>query len=243
RARALKIDETKLIYIWGGAAAMEPRDYLARDQYHHSDAQDVVLSAMQSLAHANDSTLDAWELYSCFPCVPKMTRRVLDLSDQVTPTVTGGLSLFGAPLNNYMTHAACAMVRHLRADRAHTGLLYGQGEIVTKHHGLVVGRIPPTQPLAFDYSVQPDVDRQRGSVPATAADYRGKATLETFSVVYDREAALHGTVIARTQHDNRIMARMTDRDDIGRLQDSARSPIGLRLNIVSGGDLLHARFG
>jgi acetyl-CoA C-acetyltransferase len=42
----------------------------------------------------------------------------------VQPTVTGGLTFFGAPLNTYMTHAACAMVRKLR-NGAKLGLLYG----------------------------------------------------------------------------------------------------------------------
>jgi acetyl-CoA C-acetyltransferase len=63
------------------------------------------------------------ELYSCFPCVPKMPRRVLGLAPEVVPSVTGGLTFFGAPLNNYMAHAAVAMVRRLR-EAPGLGLLY-----------------------------------------------------------------------------------------------------------------------
>src|SRR3569833_2329267 len=68
-----------------------------------------------------------------------MARRTLGLGPDVEPTVTGGLTFFGAPLNTYMTHAACAMVRRLRGG-ARLGLLYGQGGFVTKHHALVVSR-------------------------------------------------------------------------------------------------------
>ena len=89
RARAMKIDESRLIFILGGATAMEPRDYLARDQYARSDAQDVVLNALHELAQVHGSEIGATELYSCFPCVPKMTRRVLGLDADATPTVTG----------------------------------------------------------------------------------------------------------------------------------------------------------
>ena len=39
----------------------------------------------------------------------------LGLGPEVQPTVTGGLTFFGAPLNTYMTHGACAMVRKLRS--------------------------------------------------------------------------------------------------------------------------------
>ena len=91
------------------------------------------------LVGGDGKAFDAIELYSCFPCVPKMARRTLGLGADVQPTVTGGLTFFGAPLNTYMTHAACAMVRKLR-DGAKLGLLYGQGGFVTKHHALVLSR-------------------------------------------------------------------------------------------------------
>ncbi len=240
RARAMKIDDSRLIFIWDGATAMEPRDYLARDQYARSDAQDVVLNALRELAHANDSELDATELYSCFPCVPKMTRRVLGLPNDVVPTVTGGLSFFGAPLNNYMTHATCAMVRHLRDSKATTGLLYGQGEFVTKHHGVVVSRKPPRTALRPTYSVQAEVDLRRAAVPALLIEYQGEATIETHTVLYDREGApLHGVVIANTPNRERIMARVpaTDISAIAALVDGERSPIGKtgRVSLGEGG--------
>ena len=139
KARAAGIAEDRLIHVWGGASAEEPRDYLIRDQFFESHAQNAVLKAAMDLAGGDGRAFDAIELYSCFPCVPKMARRTLGLGADVQPTVTGGLTFFGAPLNTYMTHAACAMVRKLR-DGAKLGLLYGQGGFVTKHHALVLSR-------------------------------------------------------------------------------------------------------
>ena len=43
RARAAGIPDHRLVHVWGGAAADEPRDYLARDHYHHSRAMEAVL--------------------------------------------------------------------------------------------------------------------------------------------------------------------------------------------------------
>ena len=130
------------------------------------------------LAGGSGKAFDAIELYSCFPCVPKMARRTLGLGPDVQPTVTGGLTFFGAPLNTYMTHAACAMVRKLR-DGAKLGLLYGQGGFVTKHHALVLSPQAPRQTLAQDTSVQAEADRNRGrcriSSPKPAARARSKA--------------------------------------------------------------------
>jgi len=124
-ARSVGIEERRLIHVWGGASAEEPRDYLERDQFVESHAQNAVLKAAMELAGGDGKAFDAIELYSCFPCVPKMARRTLKLGADVQPTVTGGLTFFGAPLNTYMTHAACAMVRKLRAG-ARLGLLYGR---------------------------------------------------------------------------------------------------------------------
>jgi hypothetical protein len=154
---------------------------------------------------------------------------VLGLKQDAIPTVTGGLSFFGAPLNNYMTHATCAMVRHLRDGQATTGLLYGQGEFVTKHHALLVSRSAPHLALSADHSVQKEVDRRRGIVPTLLTDYRGPAVIETHTVIYDRDGApLHGIVIALTPKKERIMARVPASDEIliAMLADASKSPIG-----------------
>ena len=147
KARAAGVPEDRLVYPIGGASAEEPRDYLVRDQFYESHPQNAVLKAVMDLVEGDGKKFDAIELYSCFPCVPKMARRTLGLGPDVQPTVTGGLTFFGAPLNTYMTHAACAMVRKLR-DGGKLGLLYGQGGFVTKHHGLVLSREAPKQALA-----------------------------------------------------------------------------------------------
>src|SRR6202012_2854330 len=157
KARAAGISEDRLIHVWGGASAEEPRDYLERDQFVESHAQNAVLGAVMNLAGGNGKAFDAIELYSCFPCVPKMARRTLGLGSELKPTVTGGLTFFGAPLNTYMTHAACAMVRKMR-DGAGLGLLYGQGGFVTKHHALVLSREQPREAMRQAHSVQAAAD-------------------------------------------------------------------------------------
>src|SRR6202163_1663844 len=146
KARAAGIAEDRLIHVWGGASAEEPRDYLIRDQFFESHPQNAVLAAVMDLVGGDGQAFDAIELYSCFPCVPKMARRTLGLGSDVQPTVIGGLTFFGAPLNTYMTPAASAMGRKLRGG-GKLGLLYGQGGFVTKHHALVLSRQAPEEAL------------------------------------------------------------------------------------------------
>jgi acetyl-CoA C-acetyltransferase len=228
KARAAGVPEHKLIHVIGGASAEEPRDYLERDQFAESHAQNAVLGAVTDLVSGQATAFDAIELYSCFPCVPKMARRTLGLGANVSPTVTGGLTFFGAPLNTYMTHAACAMVRKLR-NGGPLGLLYGQGGFVTKHHALVLSRQAPNGPLMQETSVQSEADRRRGPVPAFATEASGTATVESFTAIYGRDNTIeHGVVMLRTSDNARTLARVPahDRATLAHLLDMNRSPVG-----------------
>src|SRR5690348_15858707 len=111
-----------------------------------------------------------------------MARRTLGLPSDAQPTVTGVITLFGAPHHSYMTHAACAMVRKLRGG-AGLGLLYGQGGFVTKHHALVVSRQASRTAIAQDAGVQAAADRDKRAVPEFVADASGKGKVESFTVL------------------------------------------------------------
>jgi acetyl-CoA C-acetyltransferase len=238
KAKAAGISEDRLVHVWGGASAEEPRDYLIRDQFFESHSQNAVLKAVMDLVGGDGKKFDAIELYSCFPCVPKMARRTLGLGADVQPTVTGGLTFFGAPLNTYMTHAACAMVRKLRGG-ARLGLLYGQGGFVTKHHGLVLSRQAPSHALAQATSVQAEADRHRGAVPGFVTGADGKGKVESFTVLYGRGGEVeHGVVMLRTSADDRALARVPagDQATLAHLLSMDRTPVGSLGEIVTADD-------
>jgi acetyl-CoA C-acetyltransferase len=238
KARAAGIPEDRLIYPLGGASAEEPRDYLLRDQFYESHPQNAVLHAVMALADGDGEKFDAIELYSCFPCVPKMARRTLGLSADVRPTVTGGLTFFGAPLNTYMTHAACAMVRRLRSG-AKLGLLYGQGGFVTKHHALVLSRQAPRETLAQDASVQAEAISNKRAVPDFVTEAKGKGAVESFTVLYGRNGDVeHGVVMLRTAENARALARVPGRDGatLKHLLNMDRTPVGSSGDIVTADD-------
>jgi acetyl-CoA C-acetyltransferase len=238
KARAAGIPEHQLIHVIGGASAEEPRDYLERDQFVESHAQNAVLGAVTGLVGGNARAFDAIELYSCFPCVPKMARRTLGLGADVKPTVAGGLTFFGAPLNTYMTHAACAMVRRLRGG-AKLGLLYGQGGFVTKHHGLVLSRQTPRQTLSQDTSVQAEADRNRGPVPEFVTEASSQGSVESFTALYGRNGDVeHGVVMMRTEDGARALARVpaADRATLAHLMNMERTPVGSKGSIATAED-------
>jgi hypothetical protein len=233
RARAAGVPDRRVIHVWGGAAAEEPRDYLARDGYRRSGAMEAVLERRGG-RRRGAGRLRPCRALQLLPLRPKMARRTLGLGPDVVPTVAGGLTFFGAPLNNYMGHAAVAMVAACATRRAGgVGLLYGQGGYVTKHHALVVASRPREGggELAQGYSVQAVADARRGPVPELVADAAGRAFVETFTVLFDRDAApTHGVVIARADGSGaRLMARVPaeDTESLGLLLDEKHRRSGL----------------
>ncbi len=243
-ARAAGVPEAAMVFVHGGGAAAEPMDYLRRDQYARSVAQDAVLAQAMRIAPRG---FGAQELYSCFPTVPKMARRTLGLAEDMAFTVTGGLSFAGTGLNCYMLHAACAMVAALREAPAAAALLYGQGGYVTKHHALVVGSAagdPACLMLPID--VQPAAEEARGDVPGLALDHVGPARIETFSIVFDRDGApAYGSIIGRTADAARVLARvdMADKALVAMLLSTDRSPVGEEGRVVVRDDGLQAWLG
>jgi acetyl-CoA C-acetyltransferase len=230
QALALGVRDDQLLHIWGGAYAAEPEDYLARDRYDHSTAQQAVLDRAVEVVGGDAHRFDRLELYSCFPVVPRMALRALGFSaDERVPTVAGGLTFFGGPLNNYMSHAVAAMTRTLRAHPGEIGLLYGQGGYVNKHQSLVVSTAPPSTPIDRDASVQRSADAARGPVPTIAEGYAGPAAIETFTVTFARDGEpIEGYVIARTAAGERVMARVpsSDVDTLALLTDDTKTPVG-----------------
>jgi acetyl-CoA C-acetyltransferase len=238
--RRAGVAEDRLIHLWGGASAVEPEDYLKRDRYDHSTAQTAVLEAATRIGGGDAHAFRHMELYSCFPVVPKMAQRTLGLGpDAPSPTVAGGLTFFGGPLNNYMSHAIAGMVRRLRDHPGELGLLYGQGGYVNKHHAVVVSTAPPPEDLALDISVQAEADAARGPVPPLDEAYEGPATIETYTVRFGREGEPQdGIVILKTPEGTRCMAQVPADDPvtIAALLSRDHSAVGRRGRVHAGRD-------
>jgi acetyl-CoA acetyltransferase len=228
RARSLGIAADRMVFIHCGAAAREPDDYVMRDRYDSNASQTAVLKSILAQMGWTTSKFDFVDLYSCFPVVPKMARRLLGLGEDASLTAAGGLTFFGAPVHNYMSHAIAAMVGSLRSAPASFGLLYGQGGFVTKHHALVLSASRPSALLPEDYSVQKEADAARGPVPQLVT-HEGPARIETFTVLHDRNGKPKaGIVVARTEDGRRALATVPPEDEamIGFLKRMDRSPVG-----------------
>jgi acetyl-CoA C-acetyltransferase len=227
-ARAAGIPDEQLVYVWSGAGASEPKDVLARPNFETAPALARVLRRTLEINGVETADIDLWELYSCFPCVPKLARAELGLAADTPLTVAGGLTFFGGPGNDYMTHAITAMCRALRGGEGRAGMLYGNGEYVTKHHAAVLSTTPPAGPVR-NLELQAEVEAAQEPLVATVDDYEGPCTLETFSVLYTPKGAPdRGAVVARTPDGRRIVARVTEAepDALAFLVAGGEEPLG-----------------
>jgi acetyl-CoA C-acetyltransferase len=234
-ARQAGVADDKIIFIGSGARANEPADFLSRDRYDHSTAQDAVLKATLAANNLSAAQIDLFELYSCFPTVPKMARRTLGLGDDIEPSVTGGLTFFGGPANNYMTHAITAAVRAIRNGKGSNALLYGQGEFVTKHAAIGLGDAAPLKtPTMTD--VQDAADQAAGAVPDLLEVYEGPATIESFTINYDRDGnPKQAPIVCRTPAGARVVALgALDANLVGLLTSETGEPIGAAGAIAKG---------
>ncbi|MFZ5743007.1 MAG: acetyl-CoA acetyltransferase [Pseudomonadota bacterium] len=244
-ARRRGIAEDKWIYVGNGAAAHESNSFLARDGYVHSAGMEVSIRKTMELNQLSVADLDAVELYSCFPCVPKMARRVLGWPVDKAATVFGGLTFGGGPIGNYMSHAVASMVEKLRGSGG-TGLLFANGGYATHNHTIAVSTAPiPAASFPRSYDFQAEADAARGPVPELDHDYTGAATVESYTVFYDREGQPRsGVVVARTGEGKRTLAHVPANDaaTIARLQGEGAEPVGASGTIAAGEPLRTWRF-
>lgn len=245
KARAAGISDSQLVYIGAGAAAHEDEEPLARASWTGSVSMNVVLEKVMTFNQLTVEDLDHIELYSCFPCVPKIARRALGLSLEKPLSVHGGLTFGGGPIGNYMLHATAAMVRSLRSS-GKFGLLYGNGGHCTHNHAIVLAR-NPIEGVDFpqNYHVQALADALREPIPAINDAYQGPAVIETYTVFYKRDGtADYATVIGRNTVGERVLARINGSDDNGiRFLSSGDSePVGSHGETILKGDTLHWQY-
>ena len=239
-ARRRGIPEGRLVWLGHGAAAHESGNFLARDRYDASPSLATSIERTMALNGVTAGDLAHVELYSCFPCVPKMARRVLGWPLEKPSTVFGGLTFGGGPIGNYMSHAIVAMIEKLRgtADR---GLLFANGGYATHNHTILLAGAPTGAAFPQDFDYQAEADARRGDVPPLDETYTGPATIESYTVHYARDGSpSSGVVVARTPDGARTLASVPAEDEatIAFLTDGKQEPVGSAGEITREGESL-----
>lgn len=228
-ARALGIAEDRLVYVGAGAASHEPDDFLLRDSYTHSASLAASIGSALEFNEVGVGDLDHVELYSCFPCVPKMARRLLGWPLDRPHSVYGGLTFGGGPIGNCMMHAAAAMVEKLRVA-GRNGLIVANGGYATHNHAILLSRQAPRGQRRCDYDAHVAADALRWPVPPLVEDYQGPGRIETYCAPYGRTGTpAFATIVARNEAGARFLATVLPEDEafLAALVSGETEPVGM----------------
>jgi len=208
-ARELGIDPSRWVYLWGGGDASDIWHVSERVNYYSSPAIQRAGAAALEMAGVTIDEIAHLDIYSCFPSAVQIGRDMLGIAhDDPRPlTVTGGLPYHGGPGNNYVMHSIATMMDRLRGEPESRGLVTGLGWYATKHSVGVYGGTPPPQLWRErdDAGMQAAIDAMPHPKVVAVAD--GPATVETYTVLFDREGApMRGLVIGRLDDGSRFLA-------------------------------------
>jgi acetyl-CoA C-acetyltransferase len=208
-ARRLGIPESKWIYLNGCADASDIWFISERTDFYSSPA---IRRCGERALQAAGITIDDvsyFDLYSCFPVAVQIGRDMLGVpEDDPRPfTMTGGLPYFGGPGSNYSMHAIATMTERLRAEPDRTGVVTALGWYLTKHAIGVYSATPSESPWGRP-DMTPDqqaIDSEPAPKLVERAD--GPATIETYTVMFDREGKPeYGIIVGRASDGTRFLA-------------------------------------
>jgi acetyl-CoA C-acetyltransferase len=200
RAEALGVPRDRWVFPHSGTDAHDHYFVSNRDDLGRSPAMRLAGRAALDLAGIGVDDLAHVDVYSCFPSAVQIAAHELGLGLDRPLTVTGGLSFAGGPWNNYVMHSIATMADVLREDPGSVGLVTANGGFITKHAFGVYGTEPPAQPFRHA-DPQAEVDALPSRELCEEPD--GHATIETWTVMHDRDGAPERAILTALLPDGR----------------------------------------
>jgi acetyl-CoA C-acetyltransferase len=229
-ARQAGVPRDSWVFIHAGAQAQEEWHVSERDRLAASPAINAVACAALRRAGVAIDEVAHLDLYSCFPAAVQIAAHELGLAidDPARAlTVTGGLTFAGGPGNNYSAHAIATLVQRLREDPHAYGLVTAVGWYLTKHAVGVYSARPPRRPFS---SLDPRP--QRPPTRRASIHYAGPATVEAYTVVYQRDGSPEAAILsALGAYEQRALIRISERDVIDALL--SEDPIGRSIDVAA----------
>ncbi len=219
RAAELGVPRDRWVFLHAGTDGSD-RTMSERPDFTSSASIRIAGRRALELAATDVDSIAHLDLYSCFPSAVELGLRELDIPVTRQLTVYGGLPFAGGPWNNPVGHALASMVQVLRDDAGSLGLVTANGGTLDKHAFGVLSSEPPANGFRYEHP-QDEIDRLPGR--AVDGDHQGPATLETWTVIHERDGSMARAIAAcltprgertwASSHDAEVMARF-EREDV-----------------------------
>ena len=228
----LKFSQKKnrpVYFIGGGHAKDRQRFLIEKSSFTSSPPLKAAVDKALQRATLTLDEIEAFDLYSCFPCAVGMALKMLELkqNDPRPFTVTGGLGFFGGPGNNYSLHAVATMVEMIAEGRINNGLVTALGWFMHKHAAGIYSATPAETDLS-QHDLEDAKAPLTGSQPVPIAEkVTGKGRIETYTVIYKKDgtpdySVIYGTTekglrfIANTDTDLETIIALTTKNQVGK---------------------------
>lgn len=201
----------KTVYFCGGGYAEDRQPYMIqKSDFTASPPLETAVTRALDRAGMTLEDIDAFDLYSCFPCAVSIARKMIGIpeNDPRPQTLTGGLGFFGGPGNNYNLHAVATLCEKIAAGELTTGMTTALGWFMMKHSSGIYSALPPKHDLS-DHHVNDLEDCLAGPPPVEIDEaHEGKGTIETYTIVYNRNMSpAYAVIYGRTEAGKRFIAR------------------------------------
>ena len=226
KAEALGIPRDKMVFLRGFGDDEDVWFVSERPDLWASPSVRTAVYQALAQAHLSIDEVKYLDFYSCFPSPPRITREMLGLSktDSRPLTVTGGMSSFGGPGNNYTMHAICTMIEKLRKDPDALGLVEALSWFVSKHSVGLYSGSPGDIPWVPAKGGNLKGDIQECEPVKVVEEAGGRGRVESYTILYKRDGdPYEGVVIGREASNNRFLAKV--RPEKGLLEAMTRDDI------------------
>jgi len=194
------------VFPLAAADVSDTPSFTERLDMHASPAIRVGGAAALQLARLGIDDIAHYDLYSCFPSIVQISTAALGIPAGTQLTQTGGLSLFGGPLNSYTLHGIASMTDTLRKNPGDIGLVHGNGGHMAKQSICLYS----TDPRSEFHRANPQAEVDALPHRALDAEFEGPVTVESCTVTFGREGPTRGFATALTDRGNRVLGITED---------------------------------
>jgi acetyl-CoA C-acetyltransferase len=237
-AQDLGVPRDRWVFPHSGADCHEHTFVSVRDRFDRTPAIEIGGSEALRLAGVDIDDVGVIDLYSCFPSAVQLGAASLgiDLTDPSRQwSRTGGLSFAGGPWNNYVMHAIATVVGDLRERPGERGLVWGNGGLATKHSFGVYSTEPPDAPFRHA-DPQDRIDALPRRSLADPSEAAGPATIEAYTVMFDRAGAPERSIVSCLLDDGRRAWGTSDAPEVTAAMCEGEW-VGRRVDLDAAGDL------
>ncbi len=199
-ANKLEIDQNKRVYPITSSENNHMIAIQQRPKLFDSLGMKYAANSICKVIERLNITLDAYDLYSCFPAAIKMFSKSLGLDNEISKTITGSMAYAGGPLNSFVLHSTVKMIQKIRTSELSYGLVTGVSGMMTKQSFCVWGKEYQEQFIFNDVTEQAKLNE----IPIELSSItEGEGEIIGYTIIEEGESALKAVLYINDEKKDR----------------------------------------